>query len=162
MTVPYSSFRLSGVNTLQHPKPRYTLIHLRQANCSDSNQVEEDKHDVYLSPFNFNPTHLSLLERVRTRSSMQMMSIGAIPPEAEPRFFFFKLPDLIFCQLLRALQYLPATVGQPLMFYHLEDFPMNRIHFKIAYRPKTTIALKRRSNLKYSNFFKKEYFAPFK
>jgi hypothetical protein len=40
-----------------------------------------------------------------------MMHIGAVPPEAEPRFFFFKHPDLMFASF-EALQYLPATVGQ--------------------------------------------------
>jgi len=44
-----------------------------------------------------------------------MMHIGAVPPEAEPRFFFFKHPDLMFASF-EALQYLPATVGQPQCF----------------------------------------------
>ena len=121
MTIPYSSFRLSGVDTLQHPKPRYMLIHLRQANRSDSDQVEEDKHDVYLLPFSFNPTRLSLLERVRTRSSQQMMAIGTIPPEAEPRFFFFKPSDLIFASFLE----LCNTYLQPLV--NLQCFTIWRI-----------------------------------
>ena len=121
MTIPYSSFRLSGVDTLQHPKPHYMLIHLRQANRSDFDQVEEDKHDVCLLPFSFNPTRLSLLERVRTRSSKQMMAIGTIPPEAEPRFFFFKPSDLIFASFLE----LCNTYLQPLV--NLQCFTIWRI-----------------------------------
>ena len=36
MAIPYSSPKLSGVDSLQHPWPRYMLIHLRQTNRSIS------------------------------------------------------------------------------------------------------------------------------
>jgi hypothetical protein len=97
------------------------LIHLRQANRSDSDQVEEDKQNVCLLPFNFNPTRLSLLERVHTRSSRWMIGIGAIPPEAEPRFFFFKPSDLIYASFLE----LCLTYLQPLV--NLQCFTIWRI-----------------------------------
>ena len=130
------------------------MIHLRQANALTPTKSKKTSivlvHRCLAFTRHACPTGASLHQIIQKL----MMHIGAVPPEAEPRFFFFKHPDLMFASF-EALQYLPATVGQPRCFTN-GGFSNEPIHFKITCHQKAAIALSKKIVYNTLDFFRSE------